>query len=86
MNTFTIEITDTFGGEANYCWVARYLVAANCKRGAINKLARSQGGGWRQSYDYGDGARYDLQGECVCCFVDWFDESLGQDTSSYTVI
>ena len=22
--TYTIEITDTFGGEANYCWVKRH--------------------------------------------------------------
>lgn len=22
-NTYEIEITDTFGGEANYCWVKR---------------------------------------------------------------
>jgi len=24
MNTYEIEITDTFGGEANYCWVRRH--------------------------------------------------------------
>jgi hypothetical protein len=23
MNTWNIEITDTYGGEANYCWVKR---------------------------------------------------------------
>lgn len=27
MNTYDIEYTDTFGGEANYCWVKRATVA-----------------------------------------------------------
>ena len=26
MHTFNIEYTDTFGGEANYCWVKRATV------------------------------------------------------------
>jgi len=26
MNTYYIEYTDTFGGEANYCWVKRATV------------------------------------------------------------
>lgn len=27
MHTYEIEITDTFGGEANYCWVRRHSFA-----------------------------------------------------------
>lgn len=26
MNTYSVEYTDTFGGEANYCWVKRATV------------------------------------------------------------
>ena len=26
MNTYDVEYTDTFGGEANYCWVKRATV------------------------------------------------------------
>lgn len=26
-NLYDVEYTDTFGGEANYCWVQRYRVA-----------------------------------------------------------
>lgn len=26
MNYFDVEVTDTFGGEANYCWVRRYII------------------------------------------------------------
>jgi hypothetical protein len=33
-NTYKIEVTDTFGGEANYCWVSRYTVKAKSIRGA----------------------------------------------------
>lgn len=27
MNTYDVEYTDTFGGEANYCWVKRAKVS-----------------------------------------------------------
>ena len=27
MNSYDVEYTDTFGGEANYCWVRRAVVA-----------------------------------------------------------
>jgi len=26
---FQVEHTDTFGGEANYCWVRRYIIEAD---------------------------------------------------------
>ena len=26
MVTWDIEVTDTFGGHANYCWVDRYVI------------------------------------------------------------
>ena len=26
MVTWDVEVTDTFGGEANYCWVDRYAI------------------------------------------------------------
>jgi len=27
MNTYSVEFTDTFGGEANYCWVKRASIS-----------------------------------------------------------
>lgn len=27
MNTYNVEYTDTFGGDANYCWVKRAVVS-----------------------------------------------------------
>ena len=76
MSTFKIEITDTFGGEANYCWVLRYKYRAKSILGAINMLAREYGSGWRKDSDYGDMARYNLQNACVCAFVEWVEDDV----------
>lgn len=73
MQTYTIEVTDTFGGEANYSWVKRYLVTANTQRGAILKLSRHYGGEWRNAYHAGDISRYDMKGACICCFMEFVD-------------
>lgn len=69
MYTYAIEVTDTFGGEANYSWVRRYTIQASSPRGAISALARREGGHWRLAWDDGTATRYDLQGACVCAFV-----------------
>ena len=64
---FFVEVTDTFGGEANYSWVKRYLVTATTIRGAVWKLSRETGYAWRIGY-FGVGfARYAAAG--VCAFV-----------------
>lgn len=70
MNTYRIEITDTFGGEANYCWVRRYSIDAASERGAIQKLAKQYGAGWRKVWDDGETSRYDLRGSCICLFIE----------------
>ena len=69
MYTFEIEVTDTYGGEANYSWVKRYTYKASSFLGAIQQMAREHGGGWRKSYDAGDFARYNLHGACVAAFI-----------------
>ena len=81
-NQFFIEVTDTFGGEANYCWVRRYLVTASTIRGAISKLAKRDGGGWKRVMDSGDFARFNLDGSCVCAFVSWSDGSEAEQYSN----
>jgi len=70
MTTFKIEVTDTYDGEANYCWVRRYSYQAKTERGAIQKLAREHGAGWRKDYSMGDMSRYNLQGAAVCLFIE----------------
>ena len=73
MKTYNIEITDTFGGEANYDWVRRYTIQAKNHRGTINKIAREYGKGWRLDWSNGDTARYNLQGAAICCFVSFVE-------------
>lgn len=75
LETYHIEVTDTYGGDANYSWRKQWLVKASSPLGAINKLAKSEGSGWRKDWDTGDTVRYNLKGACVCAFVMYLDES-----------
>ena len=68
-NHYFIEMTDTFGGEANYCWVNRFIVSASTERGAMRKVAKKTGFAVRNvGCD-----RWDAVGACVCYFVEWID-------------
>ena len=69
MRVFDCEVTDTFGGEANYCWVKRHKVYAKSYLGAIQKLSRITGLHFRISSDFGDMVRYDDKDGCVCAFI-----------------
>lgn len=55
--TAQIEITDTFGGEANYCWVKRATTKATSRRGIIKAVKDAAGWtGWCRVNvsDFGD--------------------------------
>ena len=69
MTNYQIEITDTYGGEANYSWVTRYTIEAKSQHGAICKLARQYGSGWRLDFNTGDVARYNLKNAAICLFI-----------------
>lgn len=71
MTHFYAEVTDTFSGEANYCWVRRYKIKASTFTGAIRKVP-----GFKWRIDYGDDMiRYNAIGAAVCCFVEeWEDD------------
>lgn len=62
---FLVEITDTYGGEANYSWVRRFAVSATTQRGAICKVSKETGYKFRF-----DGVRYNVPSAAVCAFVD----------------
>ena len=65
------EITDTFGGEANYGWVTRHKVRASSERGALIRVNRDCGLGFRSAGNN----RYDSRSGATCCFiVPWDDE------------
>lgn len=74
---YHVEFTDTFGGEANYCFVTRFAVQACSLRGAAIVAARHLGysGRIRCVGSWGDGARYDIRGAALCFFVQWGDTS-----------
>ena len=69
---YFVELTDTFGGEANYCWAKRYKVAASSFNGAIRKVAKDTPYSFRKEYDAGDMTKYKAIG--VCAFVEEYSE------------
>ena len=71
---YFIEMTDTFGGEANYCWVNRFLVSASSFQGAMSMISREVGYRTRKVMDCGDFARYDAKGAHICFFVNYADD------------
>ena len=80
-----VEVTDTFGGEANYSWVHRFKVRASSFRGAISKVTRETGYPARKEYDNADFARYNATGACVCYFVQWYDATMHGQQSFKTL-
>ena len=69
-----VELTDTFGGEANYSWIHRYKVAASSFNGAIRKVSKDSFHRFRYEYNYGDMVKYKATGACVCAFVEKYNE------------
>lgn len=74
---YHVEFTDTFGGEANYCFVHRFAVQTCSIRGAAIVAARHLGYSGRVHCvgNWGDGARYDIRGAALCFFVQWGEVS-----------
>lgn len=81
---YFVEMTDTYGGEANYCWVNRFLVKAKSFQGAISKVVRKTGIHARLKYNSGDFAQYRCPGHCITYFVNWSDE--GREANQYSRI
>lgn len=67
-NLYFVEVTDVYGGEANYSWVTRHVIRAKSERGAISALARRSGLNWRN-----DGIRYLSRSGATCAFIDYFE-------------
>jgi len=70
---FFVEVTDTYGGEANYSWVQRFKVHANTTRGAMRKVAKEMGyGGVSKDWDTGDMERWNWNRATVCAFIEGY--------------
>lgn len=72
---YYVEITDTYGGEPNYSWVTRCRVRAASVRGAVIRVNRDSGLGFRRAYDLGDCVRYDSRSGATCAFVSPWDDA-----------
>ena len=79
MAYFFVEVTDTFGGEANYSWVTRHKIKAKTIRGAVVRLNRDSGLGFHIVANYGDMARYDSNTGGTCAFISEWDNSQHSD-------
>ena len=66
---FFVEITDTYGGEANYSWVTRHVISAKSELGCINALSRRSGINWRAV----GCERYDSKSGATCAFIREYD-------------
>ena len=74
MVTWDIEVTDLFGGQANYCWVNRYDIttADDISDLALVRRIKSVTGysGIRgQTYVSGDSVEIRFPGRCVVIFA-----------------
>lgn len=72
MKKFNVEVTDTFAGEANYCWVRRLTVGASTTRGAMRIVEKSLPylGGVRKDYSTGCMERWVWRNAAVCAFIE----------------
>lgn len=80
---YQVEVTDTFGGEANYSWVRRYTIEAPTAdygtpayRRTLVRRAKAAAGwaGLRCTVnDYGDMLDIRPRGACWVAFVNWVD-------------
>lgn len=73
---YNIEVTDTFGGEANYSWVRRYtldLMDTINDYALVRKVKREIGWSGKRclTVPYGDMIEIRPYGECVVAFVTW---------------
>ena len=87
VNRFDVEYTDTFGGEANYCWVKRRTIALSLCDGddaaarrryeaRIKREAKAAMGltGVRGEWScVGEDYEFRPRGMCTVLFVAWHD-------------
>jgi hypothetical protein len=79
-NQYYVELTDTFGDDANYSWVNRFLVTASTMRGAIRKVSKETGYPAKMDYS-GEVTRYNVPGCCMCYFVSYAE---GNEQEQYS--
>lgn len=71
---YNIEMTDTFAGEANYCWLRHATIDAPSdatSRILVRRAKRALGLGpcRHRTSDWGDLIRLDLSDNPICIFI-----------------
>ena len=76
MNKYEVEVTDTFGGEANYCWVRRYQIEGDTDRQLVRRAKAAAGwNGLRcETSSFGDVIEIRPKGMCQVMFITWMGE------------
>jgi hypothetical protein len=74
MNTVNVEVTDTFGGEANYAWVRRFKVDAEPDISDLALVRRAKReAGWSgircRRESFGETIALYPQGMCQVMFI-----------------
>ena len=69
-----IEVTDTYGHEANYSWVKRYILDVPMALSDYSIVRRAKAAiGWNgkrcTTVKYGDMIELRPYGECTVCFI-----------------
>lgn len=65
---YYFHLTDTFGGELNYCWIRRYWVDAYSLHGALCIVSRELG----YNFSLYCNDIYHAKGACIAiCFESW---------------
>ena len=60
MKTYYFEVTDTFGGELNYCWLNKFKIKAKSLHGALCKLSKHTGLNFKNKGSY-----YKAKNACI---------------------
>jgi hypothetical protein len=75
MTMLNIELTDTFGGEANYSWVRRAQIEeAKTKVGTIRRAKKALGISdvRTRTIDHGDALKLEFpRSHCLVAFITW---------------
>lgn len=74
MCRFSVEMTDTFAGEANYCWVHRVEIDAPSDATSQTLIRRAKKALGlapcrHRTQDWGDLIRLDLANNPICIFI-----------------
>lgn len=85
---FDLEYTDTFGGDANYCWCERKTIDVKngeSKRAVMREAKAAMGltGVRGETYDFGDEYKFVPRRCNTVMFVHWHDESLDAPVDPY---